>query len=67
MMARAAPNEPPDIALTKGEIGILDGLVPETGNRRCNTGTLAFYLIKLARLGDYLARTGDPQPGVVVI
>ena len=67
MMARAAPNESPDIALTRGEIGILDGLVADTGNRRCKIGTLAFYIIKLARLGGYLARTSDPPPGIVVI
>ncbi len=67
MMARAAPNETPDIALTKSEIEILDGLVSDTGNRRCKTGTLAFYIIKLARLGGYLARTSDPPPGILVI
>lgn len=67
MMARTASDAPPDIALTKGEIGILDGLVRHAGNRRCKVGTLAFYIIKLARLGGYLARTGDPPPGIVVI
>lgn len=66
MMARAAPDEPPDIALTRSEIRILDGLVADTGNRRCKIGTLAFYIIK-ARLGGYLTRTSDPPPGIVVI
>jgi hypothetical protein len=67
MMARVTPNESPDIVLTKGEIRVLDGLVADAGNRRCKIGTLAFYIIKLARLGGYLARTSDPPPGIVVI
>jgi Transposase DNA-binding len=67
MMARAAPDEPPNIALTKAEIGILDDLVTDTGNRQCRKGTLAFYITKLARLGGYLARASDPQPGIIVI
>jgi len=50
MMARSAPDEPPDIALTSIEIGILGGLVADTGNRRCKVGTLAFYITKLAHL-----------------
>ena len=52
---------------TLGEIRILDGLVADTGNRRCKAGTLAFYIIKLARLGGYLERTSDPPHGIVVI
>ena len=67
MMARVAPNEPPDIVLTKDEIKILEGLVAETGNRRCRTGTLAFYITKLARLGGYLVRKSDAPPGIIVI
>jgi hypothetical protein len=39
---------------------LLDQLIGDTGNRRCSPGTLSFYLTKLARLGGYLARTGDP-------
>ena len=67
MMARAAPEEPPSIALTGVEIGILDDLVADAGNRQCRKGTLAFYIIKLARLGGYLARASDPPPGIIVI
>ncbi len=67
MIARAAPDEVPDIALTPTEIGILDELVADPGNRRCKKGTLAFYITKLARLGGYLARATDPPPGIIVI
>ena len=66
MMARAAPDEPPNIALTGAEIGILDDLVSNAGNRRCPKGTLAYDITKLARLGGYLARASDPPPGIVV-
>ena len=58
-----APEASPKIALTDTEIALLDELVSDTGNRRCRPGTLAFYLIKLARLGGYLARSSDPPPG----
>ena len=67
MIARAAPDEALEIALTKAEIGILDNLVADVGNRRSRKGTLAFYMTKLARLRGYLSRTGDPPPGIVVI
>lgn len=67
MLARATPEEQPNIALTAAEIGIPDDLVTDAGNRRCRTGTLAYYFTKLARLGGYLARASDPPPGIVII
>jgi hypothetical protein len=67
MLNRAAPNAEPDTALASIEIGLLDQLVADTGNRRCRPGTLSFYLTKLARLGGYLARSSDPPPGNIVI
>ena len=56
MMARAAPDAPPTIALTPSEITILDRLVNTSGNRRAKPNTLHLYLTKLARLGGYLAK-----------
>jgi hypothetical protein len=67
MLKRIAPDASPTMALTDSEIALLDQLVGDSGNRRCKPGTLSFYLTKLARLGGYLARTGDPPPGNVVI
>jgi Transposase DNA-binding len=67
MIARAAPDEPPEVAFTSLEIEVLDELVPDAGNRRCPVATLAYYITKLARLGGYLARASDPPPGIVVI
>jgi hypothetical protein len=67
MLSRIDPDSSPKTALTGTEIALLDNLVGDAGNRRCRPGTLAFYLTKLARLGGYLARAGDPPPGIVVI
>jgi hypothetical protein len=67
MIARAAPQAHPTLALTTPEITILDQLVSNSGNRATTPKTLAFYLTKLARLGGYLARTNDPPPGNTVI
>lgn len=67
MMARAAPDADPTIAFTAMEISILDRLVTDRGNRRAKPGTLQLYLIKLSRLGGYLARTSDPPPGNTVV
>ena len=63
MIARAAPA----VALTSSEITILDRLVSDAGNRRAKSGTLLLYLIKLARLGGYLAGMSDLPPGNTVV
>lgn len=62
-----APDAPPRMALTGTEIALLDKLISDSGNRHCRPCTLAFCLIKLARLGGYLARAGDTPPGYAVI
>lgn len=67
MLNRAAPDAAPAVALAPSETRLLDELVDGAGNRRCRSGTLSFYLIKLARLGGYLARASDPPPGNTVI
>jgi transposase-like protein len=67
MLARAEPDASPSVAFTENEIALLDRLVSDAGNRRAKHGTLSFYLIKLARLGGYLARAGDSPPGSIVI
>jgi hypothetical protein len=64
MLNRAAPDAPPEIALTAAEIGLLDQLTP--GRRRAEK-TLSYYLTAIARLGGYLARGSDPPPGNVVM
>jgi hypothetical protein len=67
MMARTAPEAPATIAMTTAEISILDRVVSNTGNRGAALGSLKLYLIKLARLGGYLARVSDPPPGNTVV
>ena len=67
MLNRTAPNAAPSMALASTEIELLDRLIADAGNRRCRPGTLPYYLIKLARLGGYLARASDPPPGNMVI
>lgn len=67
MLNRTAAGASPKIAFTDTEIALLDQLVRGAGGRCCQPATIAFYLVKLARLGGYLARTSDPPPGNAVI
>jgi hypothetical protein len=65
MLNRSAPDAPPTLALTATEIGVLDRLV--NGKPKGRQKTLSHYLIKIARLGGYLARASDPPPGNTVM
>ena len=67
MLNRTMPDAPPQTALTETEIRVLDRLVPDTAGARQRRRTLSHYLTKLARLGGYLARAGDPPPGNIVM
>jgi hypothetical protein len=58
-------DAPPTLALTATEIGELDRLVNDKPKARQKT--LSHYLIKIARLGGYLARASDPPPGNTVM
>jgi hypothetical protein len=65
MMNRAAPAAPPEVAFTTAEVGVLDritGVVPPPSKR-----TISHYLLEVAKLGGYLARTKDPPPGNMVV
>jgi hypothetical protein len=67
MIHRVAPRATPGVALTDVEITLLDRLVPETGQALPHAKTLSCYLVKVARLGGYLARSRDPPPGTMVM
>jgi hypothetical protein len=67
MINRSAPDAPPSIALTRIEIGVLDRLVNDKVKPPPQRKTLGAYLIKIARLGGYLARADDPPPGNMVM
>jgi hypothetical protein len=65
MVNRAAPDAPPEIALTRPEIDVLDRL---TGQPKPDVArTVGHYLLQIARLGGYLARAKDPPPGNLVL
>jgi hypothetical protein len=66
MINRSAPDVRPTLALTEIEISLLDVLVKD-GKGRIPAKTLSNYLIKIARLGGYLARASDPPPGNMVM
>ena len=61
------PCAAPDLALTDVETTLLDRLVPDRESPPLRKKALSFYLIKIARLGGYLARASDPPPGNAVM
>lgn len=65
MLNRSMTDAPPTVALTEVEIVLLDKLVKDRNSPRRKT--LGHYLIKIARLGGYLARANDPPPGNMVM
>jgi hypothetical protein len=66
MVNRATPDAPAETVLTAAEIEVLDrmaaGVTPPAESR-----TVTYYLVEIAKLGGYLARTKDPPPGNLVI
>jgi len=67
MLNRSSPDAPPTLALTDAEIALLDRLVKDRNQGPLRRRTLSHYLIKIARLGGYLARANDPPPGNMVM
>jgi hypothetical protein len=67
MINRSTPKASPSVALTKTEIGLLDQLITDKRKTSPHGKRLGTYLIKIARLGGYLARKNDPPPGNVVM
>jgi hypothetical protein len=65
MTSRATPEAAAEVALTKGEVAILDRLAGVTGPP--TKPAVSYYLLAVARLGGYLARVRDPPPGNMVI
>jgi hypothetical protein len=67
MLNRSTPAAPPSLALTETEIGLLDHLVKDKSQEPLRRKSLSHYLIKIARLGGYLARANDPPPGNTIM
>ena len=66
MLNRTTPDAAPDEAFTELDQFLLDELLP-TKSSSSVTVSIADYIVKLARLGGYLARAHDPPPGNTVI
>ncbi|WP_220792462.1 IS4 family transposase [Gluconacetobacter diazotrophicus] len=67
MLLRANPEANPALALTEADREILDLLVAGGAHLAGKPRSLSHYLLKIARLGGYLARASDPPPGNIVI
>lgn len=63
---RTSPDASPDDAFTELDQYLLDELVPNR-TREKRVDRLGHYILKLARLGGYLARAHDPPPGNTVV
>ncbi|MDX3810165.1 hypothetical protein ACXIUS_24105 [Bosea thiooxidans] len=67
MSARAKPEAEPTTVLTPAEIAALDNIDAARAKPRILRKTLDTYLLQIAMLGGYLARSHDPPPGNIVI
>ena len=65
MLHRTSPDADPRLVFTSLEQVLLDHVVRD--KTAAPGRTLSDYLIKLARLGGYLARAHDPPPGNMVM
>ncbi len=67
MLNRVAPRASPSDAFTDAEIAVLNRLSSKTSAPEFVPRMLSHYATQLAKLGGYLARTGDPPPGNTVM
>jgi hypothetical protein len=67
MINRSSPELAPTKALTATEIQLLDRLIQDKITQPQSNPCLSTYILKIARLGGYLARSGDPPPGSTVM
>ena len=63
MLHRSVSGMPAGAVFSETERQLLDRLVTDRHVGRAVKRSLSFYITKLARLGGYLARTGDSPPG----
>ncbi|KIP17144.1 hypothetical protein KY49_6994 [Burkholderia sp. MSHR3999] len=66
MLSRCVSDAPSGLALSHTEVQLLDRLVADTPGT-AQAPPLLRSATKLARLGGYLARAGDPPPGNIVM
>lgn len=65
MINREASNISPLSTFSEVEVLILEKLIPSTAKK--SSQYLSDYILKLAKLGGYLARSSDPPPGNTVV
>ena len=63
MLNRSVSGMPAGYVFSEAERQLLDHLIPDRHVDRAVKRSLPFYITKLARLGGYLSRSGDPPPG----
>ena len=64
---RTSPTAPPATALTALEAQIFDRLAPDMPSANASIRGLAFYTLKIVRLGGNLNRRSDLPPGGIVL
>ena len=67
MLRRTTKIASAEIAFTPTEIRLLNHLVKKPNAGVTTENPVADCVLKLARLGGYLARAGDPPPGNLVV
>jgi hypothetical protein len=67
MLNRSDAGLPVDAVFSDTECRLLDQLVPDRPKDHTQNRSLSLYITKLARLGDYLARTSNPPPGNIIM
>lgn len=67
MINRSAKEASVKSAFTRLELRLLDQLVKDKADAKSRQKPLSAYLLKLARLGGYLARANDAPPGNMVM
>jgi hypothetical protein len=67
MLNRSTSGMTPAAVFSETERQLLNHLVPDRPANSASAQSLSFYVTKVARLGGYLARNGDPPPGNTVM
>ena len=67
MIQRENTTEKPALVFTGNELNIINKLVKPKRHETSQPRSLSNYIRKIAKLGGYLPRASDPQPGNLVI
>jgi hypothetical protein len=67
MMNRVSPSAASHLAFTPLELQLLDQLITNKNGADPPAESLSTYIVKMARLGGYLARPHDGPPGNTVL